>query len=109
MPLDRIVTVTIHQPGQYVRGVYEQGPGTAHRVWADRQSTGSTDEELEGGTRIRATASWRIRYRKDIADTEIINLSLVADGYNWNIEEVSESDERRRYLTIEAVRGSRAS
>ena len=104
MPLDRLITLNLEAEGQFVRGMYVPGPVTPVRVWAQRQTQGSVDEETSGGTRLRVVAGWIIRYRRDVASHPIDRMTLTAEGAEWNVEALNESDARRRTLEISAIR-----
>ena len=104
MPLDRIIELGLEAEGEFVRGQYVAGPIKWLTVWAQRQSQGSVDQETSAGTRVRVIAGWIIRYRQDVARQPINRLHLRAQDGMWNIESVNESDSRRRFLEIGAVR-----
>ena len=109
LPLDRIITLLLEADGTFVDGVYNPGPITEHRVWARRVSAGSTDavDSGSGLLRIRSVVEWTIRYREDVAQHAITRLYVRdEEGNTWNAEEISESDMRRRYITISAIRSS---
>lgn len=108
MPLDRIITVNLQSEGRRVEGKYVDGPVTPYRVWAERISSGgSTDEASEGGTIIQAIVTWRVRFREVIAQHRVDLMSIEAEGHSWNVEAVSQSDERRRFIELQAIRGDR--
>ena len=63
MPLDRIITVNLQSEGERVEGKYVDGALTPYRVWAERISSGATDEASEGiGTVTQAAVKWRVRW-----------------------------------------------
>ena len=105
--LDRIIDVDVQAPGAFVSGVYVPGPVTTYRVWAERLSVGSTDIEERQGTRIETVVRWRIRWRVEIARADVDRVAVRAEERSWNVEGVSESDERKRYLFIQAISGDR--
>ena len=106
MPLDRIITVNLQSEGERVEGKYVDGALTPYRVWAERISSGATDEASEGiGTVTQAAVKWRVRWVTAIARHRVDLMSIEAEGFSWNVEAVNESDERRRYLELRALRG----
>ena len=62
MPLDRIITVNLQALGKRVEGRYKDGWITSYRVWAERISSGATDEGTEEGTITQAVVTWRVRW-----------------------------------------------
>ena len=108
MPLDRLITVNLQLEGERVLGKYVEGLVTPYRVWAERISSGgSTDEASEGGTLIQALVTWRIRFLEAIAQHRVDRMSVRAEGHDWNVEAVTQSDERRRFIELQAIRGDR--
>ena len=107
MPLDRIITVHLQALGKRVEGRYSDGSITTYRVWAERISSGATDEASEGiGTVTQAVVTWRVRWLEAFARHRIDLMSIEdGSGFAWNVEAVNESDERRRYLELGAIRG----
>ena len=107
--LDRLILVHVEASGRRTAGVYVPGATTIHTLWAQRLSVGSTDAEAAEGVRVEAAARWKIRWQREIAETDIDLVSVHAEGRTWNVESVSESDERQRFLFIEAVSADRRS
>ena len=106
MPLDRIITVNLQSEGERVEGKYVDGALTPYRVWAERISSGATDEASEGiGTVTQAIVTWRIRFRELFAMHRVDLMSIEAEGFSWNVEAVNQSDERRRYLELRSAPG----
>ena len=104
MGLDRSVTLAISVPatrdqsGQTVPGAVAR-----YTVWAERRSSGSTDEVGVGGTRIITLVTWRLRWRDDLARALLIDVEIEAEGARWLVQSKEESDERRRWIDLETV------
>ena len=78
---------------------------TIASVWAQRRSAGTVDTLLEGGVLVTESVSWTIRYRTDILEADLGALQIIdASGQLWNPETIIESDARRRFIDISAVR-----
>ena len=104
MPMDRLISVQITGEGHYESGTYVPGTTVPHRVWAERQDSGSTDTQTARGLVVTSVVSWTIRYRADWAATPISRMAVVDEnGRSYNVEEMTESDARRRFLTIQAI------
>ena len=105
--LDRLITLVIRGPG--VRDEFNQlQPGAEvfrGRVWARQQDVGS-GTEVSGG--LLATVFYRnftIRYRDDLPGILNSYIDLIdSDGDDWAIIRVSESDDRKRFHSIETSR-----
>ena len=107
MPLDRLIIVNLQALGKRVLGKYE-GPMvvTTYRVWAERISSGATDEGTEGGTITQAVVTWRVRWLEAFERHRIDLMSIEAEGFSWNVEAVNQSDDRRRFMIdLQAIRG----
>ena len=53
----------------------------------------------------QAAVTWRVRWRQVFAMHRIDLMSIEAEGFSWNVEAVNQSDDRRRYLELGAIRG----
>ena len=106
MPLDRIITVHLQDLGKRVEGRYSDGWITTYRIWAERVSSGATDEGSEAGTITQAVVTWRVRWLEAF-ERHRIDLMSIEDGsgFAWNVESVNESGGRRRFLELGAIRG----
>ena len=101
MPLDRRIKLRLQAEGAYVQGRYVEGAITALRLWAERKNVDVDDVEASEGIRDRRQVQWTIRHRRDVAVHPITRMSLVDDrGVIGNIENVAESDARRRFITL---------
>ena len=106
MALDRRVTVNIRAPDTRNEfGEHVPGEVTAYPLWAEQRGAGSVDVEEVGGVELRHSRSYTVRYFVEAARAGIDGVSIVdADGDTWNAESIIESDARRRFLVIQAVR-----
>ena len=78
---------------------------TIASVWAQRHSAGTVDTLLAGGVLVTESVSWTIRYREDVIAADLGALQITdSSGVVWNPETMIESDARRRYIDISAVR-----
>ena len=90
----------------------DQGYGEFDIVWAPlasvwaRQRTQQAEDEVQvGGLETTGAITWTIRYRADLLGFDLATLRVRdALGHLWNIETVQESDARRRFLMITAIR-----
>ena len=104
MPLDRRIQIKLQAEGAYVQGRYVEGAITALRLWAERKNVEVDDVEASEGIRERRQVQWTIRYRRDVAVHPIARMTVVDDrGVIGNIENVAESDARRRFITLTAL------
>ena len=110
MPVDRLITVSVEQPGsRNMYGEYVEGETAEHRVWAGRFDRDLEDIESEGGTRNETRRDWRIRWRADIANvTDLTTVSVVDGGQTFNVQNLQEETgrdgrTRRRWLRISGV------
>ena len=107
MGLDRRIVIRL--TGESDRNEHgEDVPGsiTEYPVWAERQSSGATDEETAEGTRLHSIVTWRVRWFTELAEHPIDLVAVLAEGAIFNAESISEGDARRRFLDIQAVRTS---
>ena len=105
MALDR--RITIQQKGEMRDGLGElvETITDIASVWAERRSAGSVDIESQGGIVEVESVTWTVRFTIQIsALTPNAVQILDSDGRTWNVEGISESDARRRFLTFRAVR-----
>ena len=55
------------------------------------------------------SVTWTVRYTSTLAALPISATRIVdANGHTWNVEGISESDERRRFLTFRTIREATA-
>ena len=79
---------------------------TDYPAWTSRIDASFIDAETEGGTRNYATRAYVVRYRSEIADALVSELSIIEGGLTLNVQnmiEGTERGERRRFLRIEAI------
>ena len=106
MPLDTRITIGIEAAGmRNDRGEYVPGPTTNYEVWSDSRNAGSQDVEESSGITIREIRTFMVRYFAALATAPINFVSITgADGSTWNVLNRADSNERRRFITIEAIR-----
>ena len=113
MPVDRLVTVEIQEPGDYNQaGQFVEGTKTLYRRWATLVDT-TVDRTLrlgEGGSRAEESALYRVRYFLDLASANVLTTFLIeADGDRYTITNISEAtgrdgNTRRRWLELDCLR-----
>ena len=105
MPLDRRIKLRVEQPGTHVGGSYVPGPSVTYDLWAQRSSLGTQEVIIPGGTRTNTVAEFTIRWTEEIY-THRVDLLFMSDaeGFEWRIDNMGESDTRRKFLAIQAVR-----
>ena len=106
MPLDRRITVIITPEGEYSEfGEFEEGTPVPYPMWAEQRGAGSVDTNTPGGIFVSGVRSFTVRYFAALANASIATVSIRdADGNIWNADSLSESDARKRYIGIDAVR-----
>ena len=118
--LDRLVTLAYERPGRFERGRYVSGGVVTLRLWA-ALLTGVIERTVNAeGARLDGAATWRIRYRTDVAgaDPTLGDGIIVTgpDGRRWRVTTAGESSgrrfqrvdqldmpRRRRWLDLQAV------
>ena len=61
--------------------------------------------ETSGGVLVQAARNYTIRWRADLFDVSPALLRIIDDlGHVWNVDGVSESDQRRRVIGIQCLR-----
>ena len=108
MALDRRVTVRIAVAGSG-RNVFGEAVETTeytdYPLWAERAGAGSIDQNTAGGVIVLAARRYTVRYFKELALANITDVGVIDEfGHNWNAENITESDARRRLIYIETVR-----
>lgn len=107
MPLDRVIQLERDEGDFNSSGEYEydwQMIGGSP-VWAQQNSAGSSDVETGAGVLVQAARNYTIRWRADLFDISPAKLRIVDDlGHIWNVDGVSESDNRRRVIGIQCIR-----
>ena len=76
-------------------------------MWASRLDASVIDTSGEGGELTTSTRAYIVRWRRDLAEALVSELSVIEGGLTLNalnvMERARERDERRRFLRIEAV------
>ena len=108
MALDRRITVRRTVATRDSLGEGEVTENTDFHVWASRRDADARDIEEAGGTRDEVHRKWRIRWRSDIADVPVSELSVIDGGATFNVTTLAEltgrnAMDRRRWLQIEGV------
>ena len=107
MALDRRITVRIGDGAgeRNMFGEFIPGAFVDYVVWAEQRGAGSADAETAGGTVVQAARSYTVRWFSELAVANIAFVTVIdEDGFNWNAENISESDARRRLIYIETIR-----
>ena len=106
MPLDRRITVIITADGEYDQyGEFQPGVPVEYPMWAEQRGAGSVDTNTPGGIYVSAVRSYTVRYSAALVDASIATVTIRdADGNIWNADSISESDARKRYIGIDALR-----
>ena len=105
MPFDRRIAVRLRADGMNVEGVYVPGPSTDYPMWAEERNSGSTDTLTEVGVVVTEIRTFTIRYRRDVDEHSIFNTFVVdALGQEWNCENKSVSDMRKRTIELQCIR-----
>ena len=105
MPLDRRITIQRNDGERDERGEFMDDWQDFAGVWAQQSGAGSVDSETPGGVLIISSRNYTVRYRSDLLSTDLNILRIVdADGNIWNIENIVESDSRKRFVQIETIR-----
>ena len=107
MPADRRVIIQLQAEGYRDNGgLWVEGEITDYPRWATEQGAGSVDTATIGGTRVDRTINFTVRWFKVLADTPVDRVGVVgSDGFTYNADNVTASDERKRFITIEGVQG----
>ena len=107
MPADRRIIVKLQAEGfrdPALQGEYIPGSITEHPLWATETSAGSIDTNTTTGVRVQRSVTFTVRWFKALVDTPINNVSVVgSDGFTYNAENISPSDERKRFIMIETI------
>ena len=107
MALDRRITIRIGD-GAGTRNIFGEfipGDFTDYEVWAEQRGAGSADVESAGGTVVQAARGYTVRWFQELNVANIAFVTVIdEDGFNWNAENITESDARRRLIYIETVR-----
>lgn len=105
MPLDRRIRIERNHGVVNEAGELADDWRTFATVWSQKTSSGFSDAETTAGIVVTAVANFTLRYRSGVTDIVPSLLRIVdAAGAIWEVDSVRESDERRRFLEIQAVR-----
>ena len=109
MPADRRIIIKLKGEGfrdPDLQGEYVPGVITEYPRWATETGAGSVDTPTVGGVTIQRSINFTVRWFKALADTPISRVTVQgSDGFVYNAENVTASDERKRFITIEGVLG----
>ena len=107
MPADRRVIIQLEAEGYRdpdLQGEYVHGAVTGYPRWATETGAGSTDTLVREGVLVNRTINFTVRWFKGLVDTPINRVSVVgSDGFTYGADNVTTSDERKRFITIEAT------
>ena len=106
MPLDRRITIKVQSEGGYNEyGEYQEGTISEYPVWAQRSSAGAADSETEGGIVVVEAVNWTVRWFRELEVAPPSRIHVVDEyGSRWNVDTVSESNQRRRFMYIQSLR-----
>ena len=103
-PLDRRITLHVEAEGTRDRGEFVPGAVVDYELWASRETIGADDERSDGVARTETVARFILRWNEVFASTPPNRLGITdALGRAYNVRSVADSDERRRFVEIEAI------
>ena len=109
MALDRRITLHLREQGDYDdSGRFVPGVETDHGIWATLIPQPINRDVLPGGVRTITLQQWRIRWRSDLADTGITEVSISADGVRYIVTNIQEDngrfgEVRHRFLILDGT------
>ena len=103
--LDRIIYLGLRNPkaGEWQAGIYTPAKATWLRLWALRQAETDLLSVDPSGQEAVVSATWVIRYRQDVLDTETVDMTMSVEGRLWRVTHVGLGDTRRRMIEISAI------
>lgn len=106
MPLlDRPIVVEQNHGMRNASGEFVDDWRTLGRMWAIQQSAGEVDVETAGGIIVSEARNYVVRWRRDLFLLSPAVVRIIDDlGIMWNVDAMSESRDRRRYLSISCQR-----
>ena len=106
MPLDRRIQIQRDHGDYNDDGEFIHDWRDVARVWAVRQGVGASDTIGTGGTALTVeNVTFTIRYTSTLATLNPARVRVVDDeSQTWSVDVIAESDARRRFLSISAVR-----
>lgn len=109
MALDRLIRIDIDKGMRDQDGTFQSDWQELARVWATRRDLDARDVLEEGGQRTEIRRDWRIRWRNDLAGSNIERVRVfdIESGHLFNVERLIEEtfrgNARQRWLRIQAV------
>ena len=105
MPLDRRIRIERNHGDVNMAGELVDDWRPFATVWAQKTGAGFSDTETVSGIVVTAAANFTLRYRSGVTSITPDLLRIVdADNAIWEVDVVRESDERRRFIEIQALR-----
>ena len=104
--LDRRITLEIQAEGT-VNQFGENVPGatTTYGIWARQQSAGQADVNTGYGILPAGARTYLVRWFRELALTRSSLIQIKdEDGVQWVCDDISESDARRRYVSLQMVK-----
>ena len=94
----------VQAEGTRLAGQWVPGPVVDYELWASRETIEITDDESSGVTRTETVVRFILRWNAALANTPPDRLGITdALGRVYNVRSVTDSDERRRFVEIEAI------
>ena len=109
-PLDRRITLHVYAEGTRdpLSGDYVRGAVVDYEVWARQETIETTDDNDSGVIRTERIARFILRWNAELATTPADRLGITdALGRVYNVLSVTDSDERRRFVEVEAINAVR--
>ena len=106
MPLDRRITLHVYAEGtrDKLTGESVSGAVVDYEVWASRETIETTEDRADGTVRPERIARFILRWNAELATTPPTRLEITDDlGRAYNVQGVTDTDERRRFVEIEAI------
>ena len=102
--LDRRTTLGIRGEGHRNEyGEWQPGVVTEHRVWAQRTDAVADNATGPEGHRHVSIRTFRLRYRGDVADAQVSDLSIESDGVVYTVTGRRQSDPRDRFIDLDVA------
>lgn len=105
MPLDRRITIERNYGDVNMAGEFVDDWRELAGVWAQQAGAGAVDADTDSGVVTTAVRNYTVRWRSDLQSLSPSVLRIRDNsGAIWEVDVVSESDARRRFLTIQCIR-----
>ena len=105
-PLDRRIALHVYAKGTRhpLTGDPVRGAVVDYEVWASRETVETTDDRSDGTVRTERIARFILRWNAELATTPADRLEITDDlGRAYNVQSVTDSDQRRRFVEVEAI------